>query len=145
MEIVNTLDIDGTQWELQDVEARNKIATIEDFLTPETLPDITITLKDGYSAKTKVISGVQKYGKLHMGLLFIDNLSGSNIGSNQIAEFGKVNISLNASVHAVGIEYLSSSPVRVVFTETGTLSFYESQGTTSGNNRLRIPITWIEA
>ena len=29
MEVVNTLDIDGSQWELQDVEARNKIAEIE--------------------------------------------------------------------------------------------------------------------
>lgn len=29
MEIVNTLDIDGSQWELQDVEARNKIAVLE--------------------------------------------------------------------------------------------------------------------
>ena len=26
MEVVNTLDIDGTQWEIQDVVARNKIA-----------------------------------------------------------------------------------------------------------------------
>ena len=29
MEIVNTLDIDGTQWEIQDVEARNKIAALK--------------------------------------------------------------------------------------------------------------------
>ena len=29
MEVVNTLDIDGSQWELQDVEARNKIAVLE--------------------------------------------------------------------------------------------------------------------
>lgn len=29
MEIVNTLDIDGTQWEIQDVEARNRIAELE--------------------------------------------------------------------------------------------------------------------
>ena len=29
MEVVNTLDIDGTQWELQDVEARNRIAELE--------------------------------------------------------------------------------------------------------------------
>lgn len=29
MEVVNTLDIDGTQWELQDVEARNKITVLE--------------------------------------------------------------------------------------------------------------------
>lgn len=29
MEIVNTLDIDGTQWEMQDAEARNKITSLE--------------------------------------------------------------------------------------------------------------------
>lgn len=29
MEVVNTLDIDGTQWEIQDGVARNKIAVIE--------------------------------------------------------------------------------------------------------------------
>ena len=29
MEVVNTLDIDGTQWVLQDAEARNKIAELE--------------------------------------------------------------------------------------------------------------------
>ena len=29
MEVVNTLDIDGTQWEMQDQEARRKIAELE--------------------------------------------------------------------------------------------------------------------
>ena len=145
MEVVNTLDIDGTQWEIQDVEARNKIATIEDFLTPKKMSHIEITLNNGYSATKKEISGIQKYGKLHMGLLFIDNLAGSNIGTNNIANFGKVNISLNARVFAVGIDYSSSKPVRVSLTETGTLEFYESAGVTPGNNHLRIPITWLEA
>lgn len=145
MEVVNTLDIDGSQWELQDVEARNKIATIEDFLTPKKMPKIEITLNNGYSATNKEISNIQKYGKLYMGLLFIDNLTGSDIGTNNIANFGKVNISLNRIVFAVGIEYVSSSPVRASFTETGTLAFYESKGVIPGNNHLRIPITWIEA
>ncbi len=30
MEIVHTLDIDGSQWEMQDLEARNKIAVLEE-------------------------------------------------------------------------------------------------------------------
>lgn len=30
MEVVNTLDIDGTQWEMQDVGARNKIAELQE-------------------------------------------------------------------------------------------------------------------
>lgn len=29
METVNTLDIDGTQWEIQDTEARNKISDLQ--------------------------------------------------------------------------------------------------------------------
>lgn len=29
MEVVNTLDIDGTQWEIQDVEARNEIQALK--------------------------------------------------------------------------------------------------------------------
>lgn len=29
MEVVNTLDIDGTQWEMQDVEARNEISALK--------------------------------------------------------------------------------------------------------------------
>lgn len=145
MEIVNTLDIDGSQWELQDVEARNKIATIEDVLTPKEMPNIGITLNDGYSATEKDIRSVQRYGKLYIGLLYIDNLSGKNIGTNETVNFGKVNISTNTNVYTVGIEYLSSSPVRAAISKTGFLSLQESAGVTSGNNHLRIPITWIEA
>ena len=33
MEIVNTLDIDGTQWDIQDSEARNDIATIKENIS----------------------------------------------------------------------------------------------------------------
>lgn len=29
MEVVNTLDIDGTQWEIRDIEARNKISALQ--------------------------------------------------------------------------------------------------------------------
>lgn len=145
MEVANILDIDGSQWELQDVEARNKITTIEDFLTPKVIPDIEVTLNNGYSATKPRIMCVQKYGKLYMGLLSIDNLAGKNIGTNDISDFGKVNISSNENVYAVGIEYLSSSPVRVLLNKTGGLEVYESKGVTSGSNRLRVPITWIEA
>ena len=33
MEVVNTLDIDGTQWEIQDVVARNDITTIKENIS----------------------------------------------------------------------------------------------------------------
>lgn len=144
MEVVNTLDIDGTQWEIQDVKARNDIETIKQSMTPKEMPKIEITLNNGYSATIKEIRDVQKYGKLYMGLLFIDNLSGKNIGTIDIANFGKANINLIADTYAIGIEYLSSSPVRSSITKTGVFQLQESVGVTDGNNHLRIPIIWIE-
>ena len=145
MEIANILDIDGTQWEIQDAEARNKITVIEDFLTAKEMPDISITLNNGYSVSTKLIRHVQKYGKLYTGLLFIDDLEGNYIGTNNIAAFGKVNISLNQRVDAIGIEYLNSKPVRLSIEKNGDINMQESAGITPGKNRIRIPITWLEA
>ena len=144
MEVVNTLDIDGTQWELQDVKARSDIEAIKQLMTPKVIPNIGITLNNGYSATEKYIAYVQKYGKLYMGLLFIDNLSGDMIGTNNEVFFGKVNVSLNTRADAIGIEYFSSKPVRVSIDKSGNVHMQESAGITNGNNRIRIPITWIE-
>lgn len=52
MEIVNTLDIDGSQWELQDVEARNKIAKIEE--------EVNINIPKKIENNEKRIDGVYK-------------------------------------------------------------------------------------
>lgn len=138
------IDIGGTQWNVKDKEARNGIEAIKQLMTPKEMPKIEITLNNGYSATEKEIRNVQKYGKLYMGLLFIDNLSGKNIGTNEIANFGKANISLITGTYAMGIEYLNSMPVRSSITRTGVLALQESAGITDGNNRLRFPIIWIE-
>ena len=138
------IDIGGTQWNIKDKEARNDIAAIKQLMTMELLPNIEITLNDGYSATTKEIRSVQRYGKLYMGLMFIDNLSGANIGTNDVARFGKANISLVTNTYAMGIEYLSSKPVRSSISKIGALALQESQGVTNGDNRLRFPIIWIE-
>lgn len=145
MEVAHTLDIGGSQWELKDVVARNNIEAIKQLMTPEVMSSIEITLNNGYSAVKKIITNVQKYGKLCMGLLYIDHLSGENIGTNEVANFGKANMSLNASVYSMGIEYFSSMPVRLSIDKTGNLALQESKGVTNGDNHIRIPIIWIEA
>ena len=137
------IDIGGTQWNVKDSQARNDIVTIKQLMTVEEIPTIEITINNGYTATEKRINHIQRYGKLYMGLLFIDNLSGKNIGTNEVADFGTANISLNIGVYAMGIEYFSSKPVRASITRNGTLSLQESAGVTDGDNRLRIPITWI--
>ena len=142
---VSIIDIGGTQWNVKDKQARNDIETIKQSMTVEEIPIIEITLNNGYSATIKQIRNIQRYGKLYMGLMFIDNLSGENVGTNEIANFGKANISLNIGVYSMGIEYLSSKPVRSSITRNGTLALQESAGVTNGDNRLRIPVIWIEA
>ena len=145
MEVVNTLDIDGSQWELQDVKARNDIAEIKQLFTVEKVQDINLTLNTGYSASESNIREIQKYGKLYMGLLYIDNLAGQGIGTTITSYISKINISLKQNVYAIGIEYLSSKPVRVAISSNGLISISESPGVTNGTNCFRVPITWIEA
>lgn len=55
MEVVNTLDIDGTQWELQDVEARNKIVTLE--------TEVNTNIPERFTVDEKRIDGVYKYAE----------------------------------------------------------------------------------
>ena len=138
------IDIKGVQWNIKDKQARNDIEVLKQLMTAEEMPNIEITLNNGYSAATKEIRFIQRYGKLYMGLMFIDNLSGVNVGTNDVASFGKANISLVTGTYAMGIEYFSSKPVRSSITKTGVLALQESAGVTGGDNRLRIPVIWIE-
>ena len=138
------IDIKGVQWNIKDKQARNDIEVLKQLMTAEQMPSIEITLNNGYSAATKEIRFIQRYGKLYMGLMFIDNLSGVNVGTNDVASFGKANISLVTGTYAMGIEYFSSKPVRSSITKTGDLALQESAGVTDGDNRLRIPVIWIE-
>lgn len=139
------IDIGGTQWNVKDTQARNDIEAIKQLFTTETIQRIDLTLNNGYSAVTPEIRQIQKYGKLYMGLLFVDNLSGYNIGTNDIANFAKANISLLQTTFAIGIDYSTSKPVRASISKTGIISLQESTGVIDGDNRIRVPIIWIEA
>lgn len=77
MEVVNTLDIDGTQWELQDVEARNKIATIEEKTT------IKITKKvDEVNIKMNLVEiNGEKFIQLHFSDHYWSGVIGETIAN----------------------------------------------------------------
>ena len=55
METVNTLDIDGTQWELQDVEARNEIANLK--------TEVNINIPKKFTIDEKRIDDVYRYAE----------------------------------------------------------------------------------
>ena len=144
MEIVNTLDIDGTQWELQDVEARNDIATIKQSLEIKSISDIPIILEAGYTATGASIVDIQKYGRLCRGLLYINNISAQYIGTTTTVLIGKIERNVLGSNYALGLEYLTGKIARVLLAEGGYLYITESLGINNGDNRIRIPIIWFE-
>lgn len=55
MEVVNTLDIDGTQWEMQDAEARKKIAHLEE--------EVNVNIPEKITIGEKRIDDVYKYAE----------------------------------------------------------------------------------
>ena len=56
MEVANILDIDGTQWELQDLEARNKIANLEQEIQENTeiIQGLNKNVGEGFIAKRNI-------------------------------------------------------------------------------------------
>ena len=59
MEVVNTLDIDGTQWEIQDVVARNRIEEV--VVENSKLIDVTLGGTFNFSAKMKYLGEDETY------------------------------------------------------------------------------------
>ena len=77
MEVANILDIDGSQWEIQDVEARNKIATIEKKTT------IKITKKvDEVAIKMNLVEiNGEKFIQLHLSGHYCSGVIGETIAN----------------------------------------------------------------
>ena len=59
MEVVNTLDIDGSQWEIQDVKARNRIEEV--VAENSKLIDVTLGGTFNFSAKMKYLGEDETY------------------------------------------------------------------------------------
>ena len=144
MEIVHTLDIDGSQWELQDGEARNRIAEMEQLLKTEKVNDIPINLNSGNNADEARIISIQKFGKIYIGLIIIENLTADNIGTLNRVNVGTVNINVLSDTYSIGFDYHSGKIVRIKVSPDKKISIEESYGVSSRNNGIRAQITWIE-
>ena len=144
MEMVHTLDIEGFQWELQDVVARNRIADIEQLLKVEALGDIPIIIKSGNSASQASIRSVQKFGRMYLGLIYIQNIVAKNIGSLYRVDIGTVNINVIQDTYSLGFDYQSGRTVRIRIDKNKNIYFEESNGVSNGNNGIFAQLTWIE-
>lgn len=141
---VKIVDIDGSQWSMKDQEARNKIAEIEQLLKTEVIDNIPINLNSGNSADEARITSIQKFGKMYVGLIILENINASNIGTINRVNVGTVNINVLNNTYTLGFDYKSGKVVRIRINPDKSITIEESSGITNGNNGIRAPITWIE-
>ena len=145
MEVVNTLDIDGTQWEMQDVGARNRIAELENSLVPQSLGDINIELKPGYTAAEARMIFHYKVGKIHFMRVILRNISGKDIGTDVTAHMGSINIFPKNETSFMLHDYVNSAVLRCYLNYDGTVSIGESKGVEQGNNNCLGELIFAEA
>lgn len=144
MEKASIIDIQGVQWAIKDQEATDNINAIKEQLTPKKNPRISIEMNVGYSANTALILNIVQFGRIHIGNIFIDNISGNNIGTINEAKFGKVSFKPFDLIHALCFDYETGKIARFGIQPNGDVSFLESLGIPNGNNKIRGQIVWIE-
>ena len=141
---VKIVDIDGSQWNMKDQEARNKVTEIEQLLKTEVVNEIQINLNSGNSANEAKITSIQKFGKMYVGLIIIENANANNIGTLNRVNLGTVNINVLNDTYSLGFDYHTGKNVRIRISPEKTFSIEESAGVSNGMNGIRAPITWIE-
>lgn len=144
MEKVLMIDIQGEQWAIKDQEATENINAIKEQLTPKKTGNISIALKEGYSAAATLIANTIQFGRIHIGNIFINNISGNNIGTINKAKIGTVSIKPLDIINAICFDYKTGKIVRVGIQENGDFDFLESLGVPNGDNSIRGQIVWIE-
>lgn len=128
------IDIGGTQWNVKDTEARNKIAGIEDILTVKDLPNLTLNRNPNYSWTSLQLKNHYSFGKIHFVYIRLQNVSGSGIGSSNSAKIGLLDIKPKKETSFMLFDYISGRTLRCYLEAEGYFNIGESNGVTSGNN-----------
>lgn len=133
---VKIVDIDGEQWNIKDQESRKKIAMIEEDISTQDLPDVHITMKDGYICSSVDVINHYKAGKIHFVTFQIYNLSGDNIGTLRTAPVASTNLIPKKSTTFIVRDYVSHVTARCTIEQDGTINVSESDGISSGSNAI---------
>lgn len=136
MALVKIIDIDGVQWEMKDQTARNKITDIEKNISTEDLQDITINLSKDYTAELFLIRNHYKTGKIHFIDINIKNIKGLNLGTDQTAIIGSINLHPAKETSFILVDCFAPAVLRCFLSTDGSFSIGESKGLVSGNNNI---------
>lgn len=128
------IDIGGTQWNVKDKNARDRITVIEDLLTTKILPDLTFTRNTSYSWKVFKLEYHYSFGKIHFIFIRLENVSGAGIGTFNSARLGKIDILPAKETSFMLFDYRNGRTMRCYLETDGSFCIGESNGVSSGNN-----------
>lgn len=128
------IDIGGTQWNVKDKEARDRITVIEDILTVKALPSLTINRNPAYSWTSLKLYNHYSFGKIHFIYIRLQNISGSGIGSTNSAKIGSLSIKPVKETSFMLFDYVNGRAMRCYLDVEGYFNIGESNGVSSGNN-----------
>lgn len=128
------IDIGGTQWNVKDREARDKITGIEDLLTVKILPAPKFNKNPNYSYKDLQFLNHYSFGKIHFLYIRLENVSGSSIGTTGSGRIGIIDILPVKETSFIMFDYINGKTMRCYLEEDGQFTIGESNGVSSGNN-----------
>lgn len=128
------IDIGGTQWNIKDKNARDKIAVIEDFLTVKDLPNLTLNKNPAYSWTSFQLYNHYSFGKIHFVYIRLQNVKGNNIGTTNSANLGLLSIKPAKLTSFMMFDYVNGRAMRCYLDAEGYFNIGESNGVSSGNN-----------
>ena len=131
---VKIVDIDGSQWNMKDQVARDKIAELTESLIAQDLEDIEIDLGVDFTATFARLIQHYKVGKIHFAKVEIENISGKGIGTAETANIGKVSLIPKKETGFLLFDYKNSAILRCYIDKDSSIRIGESKGVVQGNN-----------
>lgn len=131
---VKAIDIDGEQWNIKDQEARNKIITLEETVSTQSLSDIQVKLKNGYTCKSITVNNHYKVGKVHFAYIRIEDLSGDGVGTTSTITIAVLNIIAIKQTSFILRDYRKQTTARGFIDTDGSIGLGESNGIEQGKN-----------
>ena len=131
---VKIVDIDGSQWNMKDQVARDKIAELTESLIAQDLEDIEIDLGVDFTATFARLVQHYKVGKIHFAKVEIKNISGKGIGTVETANIGKVSLIPKKETGFLLFDYKNSAILRCYIDKDSSIRIGESKGVVQGNN-----------
>ena len=131
---VKIVDIDGSQWNMKDQNARDRIAALEESLIAQDLADIEIDLSVDFTATSAKLAQHYKVGKIHFAKVEIRNISGGGIGTVETANIGKVSLTPKKETGFLLFDYQNSAILRCYIDKDSSIRIGESKGVVQGNN-----------